>query len=127
MNVEPAATLRPISASRSGDGFSSKRWIAPLAVEAEDAHAGRLGGVHRQRRDGDVGVAIEVGVEQLRVVHAVQVIAGQNQVVVGVVTGAKCRAALRTASAVPWNQSVLSGVCSAARISTKPLENVSMR
>ncbi len=29
----------------------------------------------------------------------------------------------RTASAVPWNQLLLSGVCSAAMISTKPLLN----
>ena len=35
----------------------------------------------------------------------------------------KCRAAWRTASAVPWNQSELSGVCSAASTSTKPSEN----
>ena len=39
----------------------------------------------------------------------------------------KCRAAWRTASAVPWNQSELSGVCSAARISTKPCEKTSSR
>ena len=36
----------------------------------------------------------------------------------------KCRQAWRTASAVPWNHDVLSGVCSAARMSTKPWREV---
>ena len=34
-----------------------------------------------------------------------------------------CFSDCRTASAVPWNQPGLSGVCSAASISTKPLLN----
>ena len=40
---------------------------------------------------------------------------------------ATCGKTLRTASAVPWNQSSEDGVCSAANTSTKPLENVSNR
>ena len=46
--------------------------------------AGALG-VHGQRGDGHVGLPVEVRVEQLRVVHAVEVIAGEDQVVVGLV------------------------------------------
>ncbi|MCK7523786.1 MAG: hypothetical protein MZV64_42290 [Ignavibacteriales bacterium] len=108
-----------------------------LLLEAGDlALAGRTGrcpsrarrrGGHRLRRDGDVGAAFDVRVDQLREVHAVEVVAGEDQVVVRVGSRAKCRAACRTASAVPWNQFGLSGVCSAARMSTKPPENMSIR
>ena len=60
------------------------------------ASAGR----HRQRGDRDVGVAVDVRLSSSRVVHPVEVIAGQDQVVVGVVLDEMPRA-LRTASAVP--------------------------
>ena len=83
-------------------------------------------GVDRLRGDRDVGAALDVRVDQLAEVHAIEVVARENQIVVGVVA-AKCRAACRTASAVPWNQSELSGVCSAASTSTKPPENMSSR
>ena len=42
-------------------------------------------GVHGLRRDGDVGPPIDVRVDHLGVVHAIQMIAGEDQVVVGVV------------------------------------------
>ena len=45
----------------------------------------RVGQTDGLRGDGDVGTAIDVCVDHLRVVHAVQMVAGQNQVVVGVV------------------------------------------
>ena len=57
---------------------------AARSIEAEDAHRGRLLDRHWLGRDGDVGVAIDVRIDHLVVVHAVQVIAGENQVVVGV-------------------------------------------
>ena len=42
-------------------------------------------GVDGLRRDRDVGIAIHVRVDHLAVVHAIQVIAGEDQVVVGLV------------------------------------------
>ena len=41
--------------------------------------------VDRLRRDRDVGLPVDVRVDQLAVVHAVEMIAGEDQVVVGVV------------------------------------------
>ena len=46
---------------------------------------GRVVDGHRLGRDGDVGAALGVRLDQLRVVHPVQMIAGEDQVVVGVV------------------------------------------
>ena len=69
---------------------SSKRKI-PISVRRP---GDRLGG------DRDVGAALDVRVDQLAEVHAVEMIAGKDQIVLGVVA-AKCRAAWRTASAVP--------------------------
>ncbi len=48
-----------------------------------DAIVGR----NRLRGDRDVGVAIDVRVDELGVVHAIELIAGEDQVVVGVVAG----------------------------------------
>ena len=56
-----------------------------VAIEPEDAHRRRIVGGHRLRGDRDVGAPIDVRVDQLAVVHPVQVVAGENQVVVGVV------------------------------------------
>ena len=47
--------------------------------------AGASSIVDRLRRDGDVGAPIDVRVDHLVVVHPVEMIAGENQVVVGVV------------------------------------------
>ena len=77
--------LWPISASRSASGFSSNATICPVAVEAEDAHARRIVRGDRLRGDRDVGAPIDVRVDQLGVVHPVEMIARENQVVVGVV------------------------------------------
>ena len=56
-----------------------------VPVEGEDAHAGGVGGSHGKGGNRDVGVAVAVLVDQDGVIHAVEVIAGQDQVVVGVV------------------------------------------
>ena len=71
--------LLPISASRSSVGFSSKPAICPSIVEPEDAHLRRVGGDDRLRRDRDVGAALDVRLDQLAEVHAVEVIAGEDQ------------------------------------------------
>jgi hypothetical protein len=76
--------LWPISCSRSGFGFSSNATISSGSIEPEDAHR-RASSAYRLRRDGDVGAAVDVRVDHLVVVHAVEMIAGENQVVVGVV------------------------------------------
>ena len=57
----------------------------PVAIEQEDAHRRRIVRRHRQRGDRDVGVLVDMRVEQPPVVHAIEMIAGENQVVVGVV------------------------------------------
>ena len=57
----------------------------PASIEAKDAHCRRVLDADRLRRDRDVRPAIAVRVDQLAVIHPVQVIAGENQVVVGVV------------------------------------------
>ena len=59
----------------------------PVMMEAKDPHAGRLFGMYRQRRDGDVCVLIDVRLEEAAVVHPIQMIAGENQVVIGLVPG----------------------------------------
>ena len=84
-NVAPAGMLWPSSASRSRVGFSSNAGDLPGAVESEDAH---LGGV--VNRDGlcgdrDVGAAIDMGIDEVAVVHPVEMVARENQVVVRVV------------------------------------------
>ncbi len=53
-------------------------------VEAEDAHLGRFARRHRLRRNRDVGAALGVRLDELAVVHPVEVVAGEDQVVVGV-------------------------------------------
>ena len=58
-----------------------------LAVEPQDAHARRLVGRHRLRGDRDVGLPVDVRLDDLGVVHAVEVIAGEDDVVVGLVAG----------------------------------------
>ena len=107
-------------------GFSSKLAMRPRRSKREDTHAGRLRLVNRQRGNRDVGVAIEVRLEQLGVVHPVEVIAGEDQVVAGFVLD---EVALRLADGVgrALEPAVDSGVCSAARISTNPRENRSIR
>ena len=58
MNVDPGGALRPMAATRSGEGFSSNCWMAPRVIEVEDPHATGALGVHGQRGDGYVGLAV---------------------------------------------------------------------
>ncbi len=83
--------LLPISASRASFGFSSNADDLALVVEPEDAHLGGVGACHRLRGDRDVGAALDVRVDQLAEVHAIEMIAGEDQVVVGVVAGEVAR------------------------------------
>ena len=55
-----------------------------LAIEAEDAHAAGVVGVRRLGRDGDVGARGDVRLHHLVEVHPIQMVAGEDQVVVGV-------------------------------------------
>ena len=57
----------------------------PGAIEAEDPHRRRFVEPDGQRRDGDVGLAVDVILDELRVVHPVEVIADEDQVVVRIV------------------------------------------
>ena len=57
------------------------------AIEAEDAHRRCVVERHRLRRHGDVRPAIDVRVHELVEVHAVELIARENQIVVGVEPG----------------------------------------
>ena len=54
------------------------------AVEPEDAHLRGVLRVHGLRRDRDVGVALDVRVDELGEVHPVDVVAGEDEVVLGV-------------------------------------------
>ena len=76
--------LDPISARRSGFGFSSKPADLAVRVEPEDAHLRGVVRRHRLRRDRDVRVALDVRVDQLGEVHPVDVIAGEDQEVLRV-------------------------------------------
>ena len=53
-------------------------------VELQDPHLRRVVGRHRLGGDGDVGVALDVRLDELVEVHAVEVIARQDQEVLGV-------------------------------------------
>src|SRR5437588_3603684 len=55
------------------------------SIEAEDAHGRGIGGRYRLRGDRDVGLAVDVRVDELAVVHAIELVAGEDQIVVGVV------------------------------------------
>jgi hypothetical protein len=58
----------------------------PVAIQAKNAHAGRVFDRHRLRGNGDVGAAIDVRVDQIEIVHPVEMIAGEDEVVVRVVS-----------------------------------------
>ena len=55
-----------------------------LAIEAEDAHAAGVLGVGRLGRDRDVGARGDVRPHHLVELHPIEVVAGEDQVVVGV-------------------------------------------
>ena len=65
-----------------GIGLLFEPHDAAFAIEPEDAHARRVGRRHGQRGHGDVGVFVDVRVEQPSVVHPIEMIACENQVVV---------------------------------------------
>src|SRR6186997_161691 len=69
----------------AGVGLLFERDDLSGCIEPEQTHAGRVAGPDRLCSDRDVGAAIDVRIDQFTVVHAVQVVAGENQVVVGVV------------------------------------------
>ena len=76
----PADFLEPLARRLllEGDDLS-------VAVEPEQSHPLRVVDRHRLRRNGDVGVPLDVGVDHLGVVHPVKMIAREDQIVVGVV------------------------------------------
>ena len=97
----PGGTLLPIAVSRSRIRLFLEADDLAVAIEPENAHRRGVLRRHRQCGDRDVGVAVDVRIEQPPVVHPVEMIARENQVVVGRRCRLKCRAACRTASAVP--------------------------
>jgi len=58
-----------------------------IGIEMEDAHLRRVFRADRLRRDGDVGARLDVRLDQIAEVHAVEMVTGKNQVVVGIVAG----------------------------------------
>ena len=85
-----ATWRRPAGSGRSPPdarafGFSSNATIWPLRIEAEDPHPGRIVRRDRLRGDRDVGLAIDVRLDEIAEVHPVEMIARENQVVVGIV------------------------------------------
>ena len=81
----PCGALLFISASRAASGFSSKPLMWPSASKRKIPIWVASVGVDRLRRDGDVGLALDVRVDQLAEVHPVEVVAGQDQVVLRLV------------------------------------------
>jgi hypothetical protein len=55
------------------------------AIEPEDAHRRRLFDRNRLRGDRDVGAAVAVDIDHFRIIHSVQMIAGEDEVEVRVV------------------------------------------
>ena len=106
------------AARRSASPRTPTIW--PVAIEAEDAHLGRIARRHRLRGNRDVGAALGVRLDQLARSPSGRGGRRRGSGSSRRRSCSKCRRACRTASAVPWNQFALSGVCSAARISTKP-------
>ena len=64
-----------------------ERHDLPVVVEPEDAHLGRITAAHRLRRDGDVGASLDVRFDQFTEVHPIEMVAGEDQEVLGVVPG----------------------------------------
>ena len=83
--VAPAGMLRPISFRRSAFGFSSNATIWPPVSKRKIPIWVAVAGIHRLRGNGDVGLCVLVRLDQLLVVHPVEVIAGEDEVVVGLV------------------------------------------
>jgi hypothetical protein len=66
-------------------GLLLERDDLPVALEPEDAHLRRRLRVDRLRRDRHVGFVCLVRVDELAVVHAIQMVAGKDQVVLRLV------------------------------------------
>ncbi len=81
----PSGTLAPDLLQPRAVRFLLERLDAPVPIEPEDAHRRRVVDVDRLGRDRDVRARLDVRVDQLAEVHAIEMIAGENQVVVGVV------------------------------------------
>ena len=81
---ECAGALDPISRQPFGVRLLLEADDLAGRVEPEDAHLRRVVGRHRLRGDRDVGVALDVRLDELGEVHAVDVVAGEDQVVLGV-------------------------------------------
>ena len=63
---------------------------------------------HRQHGNGHVGLAVAVRLEQVLKVHAIELIAGEDQHIVARIFMRRSGCCWRTASAVPWYQSAAS-------------------
>ncbi len=83
--VEPVGMLGPIAFKRSALGFSTNSTIRPVRskrkIPMPEASAADTG----LCRDRDVGSPVAMIVDEIGVIHPVKMIAGENQVVVGVV------------------------------------------
>ena len=82
--IEPFGMLPPIAASRSARRLFLEAGDLAEIVELEDAHLRGIVGRDRLRGDRDVGAALDVRLDQLVEVHAVEMIAGEDQEVLGV-------------------------------------------
>ena len=71
--------LPPIWARRSRVRLLFEAGDLAQVVELEDPHVGGVVGRDRLRGDGDVGVPLDVRLEELVEVHAVEVIAGKDR------------------------------------------------
>ena len=90
----------PIEASAvriAGDGLGLRRLLLEtdhpaVGVDLHDAElAGRRLHADRQRADGQVGAAFDVAIDQLGVVHLVDVVAGQDDDVLWAALSRSCR------------------------------------
>ena len=66
-------------------GFSTKAMMLSLLVDMHDAEAGRLHARHLEAADGDVGTGVDMLAQHQFVVHLVDVVAGQDDHVFGIV------------------------------------------
>ena len=77
-----AGSVRTRSISSSVCGFSRKPADAPAVVDPHHAQRSGILARHGQRRDRHVGLRLLMRLDHVAIVHAVQLIAGQDQDVV---------------------------------------------
>ena len=118
--------LRPICSSLARLGFFLEGDDVAVGVEPEDAHLRRGFGIDRLRGDRDRRRRVFVCRDEIGVVHPVEMVAGEDEIVFGRMLAEVPRGLPHGVSGalVPVG---LSGVCSAARISTNPPEKRSSR